>query len=173
MIAAGESPKMAEMLAARMPPGTKGTNRTFLQGSHNPCPGLDDRETSLYVAMAKKAGIDVAGKIYKGSMAKVGLGPLDPRAWVSGTEDVLATCKARGEWCRGAVNYTPPQKPPPPDIPLAEDIVRREVANEAMAAKAVGKKPDLRALREKVIAEKGARKKTPATRRVPARTRYD
>jgi hypothetical protein len=121
---AGESHNISEMLATQDFPGTR-TDREFNQGRCNgnqfeKTPGLGD----YYKARAEAAGVNTTGKTYLSGLASF---PGDPTAWVSDRHDVLRVCREKGFKCSGAVDYTPPEAEPIPDVPIAEDIVEREV----------------------------------------------
>lgn len=141
-IANGESPMFAEMLACRQPPGTRGTDRAFLQGRQN----QEDLNMPKWMrdqltAQMRKAGISTAGKVYISSLArkkhevKPGepWGAGDPYAWVSDLGEAKARCAALGREGWGAATVKASEvRPPTPDVPLAEDIVQGKVA-EAIA----------------------------------------
>lgn len=154
MIAAGESPMMAEMLALQCPPGIGGgAERTFFEGrGANPMAGMPEWQARGALAMAKKAGIVTAGKIYKPSLADK-RGPADPLAWVSDLHDVKRVCELRNYEARGAVRHTARELPPveaprlAPDI--VDDFVQQEIAKEPL------KKHNIGELREKVIEKHG------------------
>lgn len=124
--AKGESMRWALMVASRQAPGTSNTDRNFLCDRH------DNQHhrgaNALYQRAAKRAGINTTGKIFMSSLGKAS----DPRAWVSGLDDVKAACKAKGKTCERLGVYQP-EKPPEPEVPLAEPIVRRRV-KERLAA---------------------------------------
>ena len=155
LVANGVAPRLADMLASRKAPGTRGTDSVFLQGQqHDPFAGLSAWETAVRAEQARAAGIVTTGKVFKSGLAdKRGAG--DPLAWVSSMDDVKKAAAIKGKVLQGAVNYTPPELPPKPDIKLAEDLVRKYARQEI--AKDPTKKWNKRELREKVIAERGAR----------------
>jgi hypothetical protein len=151
LIEEGNNSGFAAMLAQRRPPGSKGTDRAFLEGTH----GWADRMWPVNArnihSIAKKAGISTQGKIYKGGLGR----PNDPMAWISSAGDVLAAAKAKGYTVTGAVNYQAPAQQPK-RIKMADDVahdyMRRELAADPALAEKVKKKPKkLMELKEKVV----------------------
>jgi hypothetical protein len=89
-IANGCSPLLADLLASRQAPGSKGTEKAFMQDRNNngdldkmPAPMREE-----LLNAAHSAGVSVSGKW-----------------WVSGRDDVLRICKERNLNCEGNVNY--------------------------------------------------------------------
>jgi hypothetical protein len=113
---AGESHAMAEMLATRSFPGIKGTDSSFMRGTHHQDTQLD----RIRYGEAAANGIDTNGKRYLAGLARF---PGDPEAWISGQSDVLRICRDRGWNCHGMVDYEAPPVEATPDIPIGEDIV--------------------------------------------------
>lgn len=114
---------LQEMLATRTPPGTKGTEKAFLQGRDD-LGAMPVNSRAKWMRMAKKAGMSLDGKVH---MSGIGSGL---ESWVSNFDEGLERLKARGDRCvyrHGELVYEPPEKPPTPDVPLAEDIVRDSV----------------------------------------------
>lgn len=106
----GASPLFADMLASRQPPGTRATERAFMQGRNNN-EDLEKMNKTLRDALlneAKQAGVSIAGKTYCSGIARR---VNDPGAWVSGRDDVLAKVKRNGWSCEGNVNYRPAEVP--------------------------------------------------------------
>lgn len=109
-IANGCSPAFADMLASQQPPGTRGTDRAFMQGRNNN-EDLNRMHKSLrndLLETARKAGVSVSGKTYCSGLARYAH---DPSAWVSSNDEIVAKCKQNGWDCKGSVNYTPPDPP--------------------------------------------------------------
>lgn len=120
----GNNPGFAAMLALKSPPGAKSDRefvRDFAHGKQFDKMGRASRNYIL--GSAKKAGININGKIYKSGLGK----PSDPLAWVSDSGDVLRTAKLKNLYVEGRVNYTPPEMPPPKPKLMAKDILRNEV----------------------------------------------
>lgn len=124
----GQSHNMAEMLATRSFPGIRGTDSTFMQGTHMQDGLLD----GVRQRMAAQAGVDTNGRRYISGLARF---PGDPEAWVSGLSDVKRICTDRGWNCHGAFEHEAPEPlfSPAPDVPIAEDIVYQHVSNELAA----------------------------------------
>lgn len=127
MIAAGESPRMAEVLASRSFPGVR-TDSTFNRGRCNgnqfeKTPWLGDH----YRSVAESHGVNVVGKQYLHQLADF---PGDPRAWVSSRAEVEKVCLERGYSCQGAVDVKPRAtgEDPTPSYTVAPDLIQREVA---------------------------------------------
>lgn len=116
--------RFLDMTRSKIAPGTGGTDRAFLQGhvlNHN----LQDMPVWMqqnYVTRARKAGINITGKVYKSGLADK-RGPADPRAWVSDLNDVRHVCEDRSLYCEGSFHHTPEQPPPTPDCPLADSAI--------------------------------------------------
>jgi len=97
----GVSHLMAEMLALQSPPMSN-TDREFLEGQGGCYDQFQGNEFlgNYYGGMAKKAGVDTAGKVYLSGLAAF---PGDPRAWVAGRGDAQRVCEDRGWSCDGSV----------------------------------------------------------------------
>ena len=118
----GTSHTLAEMFALRSPPGTRFTEKAFLEGRKM---NMDDPVDRLAVQRAHAAGISTQGKVYIGGLAD-GRGPADPAAWVSSADDVLAVAKRRQLKVEGALRYDPgPVQEKEPKYKIAPDIMRR------------------------------------------------
>lgn len=146
------SPRFAEMCAMQQAPGSKGTDRAFSEGAWRQMESMDKWNRDNIVKIAKKAGINTAGKCYKGGLGHY----TDPAAWVSTADDVLAVAKARNLTVTGAVTHQG-HVSEPKRIKLAKDVVERHAQRElqrdpALAAR-VKKNPKLlNSVREKVAA---------------------
>lgn len=121
----GSSHKWADMVAHRQPPGCK-TDREFLRGH---CCGNQFEKTphvgNYYRSIADRAGVDITGKVYMGTLAEY---PGDPRAWISGRGDAQRLCEERGWGCEGAVNVKMREREnPPEEVAVADDIVAERV----------------------------------------------
>jgi hypothetical protein len=159
-IAKGASPLFADMLAHQRPPGTKGTDRTFLEGRQ--CQE-DIRDMPPLIAnqwkrMLKKKGVSAAGKVYCSALARkhneVGPGEYwgsgDPYAFVSDLGEAKAKALALGRDISGCIDVKAPERPPKPDTPLANDIIARK-AQELANANPGRKFKDVVELREAII----------------------
>lgn len=119
---------MAQMLAERQAPGSKGTDRAFMEGRNN---GgyLDDMPDFLrqkFLQKAKRAGVSLAGKTYVSGLATEAC---DPHAWVSGVDELMSRVKAQNAHLTGIREHVAVDVPPPPSTPLAEDLVQESVRN--------------------------------------------
>ena len=107
----GASPMFADMLASRQPPGTKGTERAFMEGRMHNSGIPDSMPRNLRTKLlheAKQAGVDVSGKVYVSGLARR---PNDPYGWCAGRDEVLAKVKANGWSCEGNVTHKPSETP--------------------------------------------------------------
>jgi hypothetical protein len=159
-----------EMLKSRRAPVMKGSDRAFLEGDviHHGLQGIRRDMAEHMVAEARRAGINITGKVYKGGLADQ-RGPADPEAWVGSTDDVLAVCKRKKLRCNGIVHYEPPPAPPPPDVPLAPHIVE-DLAREYIAEDPDLSRKPIQEIREMVIDKHGTPSKF---RNPPKKKSYD
>ena len=154
------SHKFAEMCALQCPPGTKATDRAFMQGAHRQMEDMDPKNRELILDIAKKAGISTQGKCHKAGLGR----PEDPAAWVSSSDDVLRVAKARNLNVSGVVNHKAVDNlQEPKRVKLAEDIIQRMMKrtlerDPSLAAKVKQKPKRLCELREAIVA-KHSRKK--------------
>jgi hypothetical protein len=141
--AKGQSHAMAELLAFRLPPGTKGSDKAFMQGRNNG-EWLNDYqpiERRRLLEKARKAGINPNGKVYMNSLAR---SSSDDRAWVSDVGEAMKLRQIRVDELKRS------EEAPP--VRLAEDMVQAKVAE----AVAVNPMADRRELREMIIEKHGA-----------------
>jgi hypothetical protein len=105
MIAAGQNERFASMCALQQPPGTKGSDRAFMEGrlSGNWLDDLPKRQATWMVKEARAAGINPTGKFYLSGIADK-RGHLDPEAWVGSVDDVKRVARARNLTVQGAVS---------------------------------------------------------------------
>jgi hypothetical protein len=139
--------RWAEMCALQCPPGTKGTERAFLEGRQNneQFDSLPRRQAQYMIREAKQAGINPSGKYYVAGIADK-RGWRDPAAWVSSNDDVLKVAQKRRLAVSGSVNYDPGPAPPQRKV-LSESIIKEEVRKE----KRKNPSADAKDLRAKVI----------------------
>lgn len=106
LVNAGMSPNLAGILASRTPPGSMGTDRALMDGRLNnqQLDLLPPKRAQELVNAAKKAGIDINGKMYCGGLAD-SRGPSDPGAWVDSVGDVKRVAQQRDLSVSGAVNF--------------------------------------------------------------------
>lgn len=119
--------RWAVMCALQCPPGTKGTDRAYMEGRLNQ-QQFDDMPKKMASRMlreAQAAGINTTGKYYCAGIADR-RAYCDPRAWVDSTADVLKVARERNLTVEGAVNHhgtvMPPQR-----TALSETIIKEEM----------------------------------------------
>lgn len=154
IVAKGETAQWAAMCAMRSPPGSRYTERAFLQDMNSGVDKMNHIVRDHTYEMARRAGISTQGKVHK-----PGLGPAsDPGAWVSSMDDVLAVAKARNLTISGAVNHKAVERiGQQKKVSLAPDLIkryRREYLKQdpALAAKVRKNKKASRELTERIIA---------------------
>lgn len=130
MIADGQSERFAVMCALQTPPGTKGSDRAFMEGRNNNewMKRLPPRQAARMVREAAAVGINTSGKYYMGGIADK-RGHMDPEAWVGSIDDVKRVARKRDLEVHGAVEYTPPQKKRK-KVDIAPDILAEQVKAE-------------------------------------------
>lgn len=139
--------RWAEMVALQIAPGTKGTDRAFLEGRQNN-QQLDDlpkRQAEYMIREARAAGISISGKHYVAGIADH-RGWRDPAAWVSSNDDVLKVAQKRRLAVSGSVNYDPGPAPRKTKV-LSESIIKDEMRKELRKNPRANKGE----LREKII----------------------
>lgn len=152
----GATERWASMCALQQPPGVKGTDRAFMQGRMNN-QQLDqmpvDHARNI-VTLAKRAGINVSGKYYAGGLAD-GRGPADPRAWVSGSDDIKRVAMERNLTVSGAVDHKGMPMDRPKSKPLSERLTKELMRQERK------NNPGMKAgeLREMVVSKYGRKVK--------------
>ena len=139
--------RWASMVALQVPPGTKGTDRAFLEGRQNneQLDAMPKRQANYVAKEARDAGISISGKHYCAGIADR-RGWRDPAAWVTSNDDVLRVARRRKLHVSGNVNYDPGEAPPK-RVLLSESIIRDEIKKEKR------KNPHAKVgeLREKII----------------------
>jgi hypothetical protein len=149
--------RLAEMLATHQVPGARGVDRHFWQGFmlNNGFQKGDLCEPEIR-AEAKAAGIETAGKIYMGCLARPGMGGGDPLAWVADISDARTSARIQGKNLQGITTFKAdlPDKEPEavrlaPD--LIEEMMQRELRKNLEWAR------DLDGLRQFVIEEYGSK----------------
>lgn len=154
-LASGATEQFAIMCALQTPPGTRGTDRAFMEGRYNnqQLDSMPARQAKYVAAEAKAAGINISGKYYVGGLAD-NRGWRDPEAWVSSNDEVLKVAQKRRRAVSGSVNYDPGPAPPKRKL-ISESIVREEVAK----AKRLNPRAKVGELREKIIEKHAYRAK--------------
>lgn len=129
-IKSGGTEAFAIMCALQTPPGTKGSDRAFMEGRYNnqQLDGMPERQAKYVAKEARQAGINISGKYYVGGLAD-GRGWRDPKAWVSSNDEVLKVAQERRMSVSGSVNYDPGPAPPQRKL-INERIVKEEVAKQ-------------------------------------------
>jgi hypothetical protein len=119
--------RWAEMCALQEPPGTKGSDRAFMEGRLNQqwLDGMPKKQANNILREARAAGINPNGKVYMGGLAD-GRAHRDPMAWVDSTADILKVAKARNLTVEGAVTHQGQAVPPVRKV-LNERIVQEEL----------------------------------------------
>lgn len=137
MVANGQTEQFALMCALQQPPGTKGTDRAFMEGrlSGNWLDELPKRQANWMVKEAKAAGINPTGKFYLSGIADK-RGHLDPEAWVDSVDDIKRVARARNLSVQGMVNIEAKSEARP-DVALNPKIARE------LAKKEIAKSPKL------------------------------
>jgi hypothetical protein len=131
MIANGMTERFAIMCALQQPPGTRGTDRAFMEGRYGNewMKNQPQALTQRMLSDAKKAGISTSGKFYMGGIADA-RGHCDPEAWVDSTADVLRVAQKRDLEVHGIVEYVPPAKAPQKEVDINPRILREHVRKE-------------------------------------------
>lgn len=139
--------RWAAMVALQQPPGTKGTDRAFLEGRQNneQLDAMPKRQAEYVARDARQAGINISGKYYCAGIADR-RGWKDPAAWVTSNDDVLRVARKRRLHVTGSVNYDPGEAPPK-RVLLSESIIKDELRKE----KRKNPKAKTGELREKII----------------------
>lgn len=138
MIADGQSMRFALMCSLQVAPGTKGSDRAFMEGrlSGNWMDSLPKRQAKWMLEEAKKAGINPNGKFYMSGLADK-RGHMDPEAWVDSVDDVKRVARKRNLNVQGIVNIE------------ARDEGRKDVAlnprlEKELAKKEMAKNPSMK-----------------------------
>jgi hypothetical protein len=137
MIADGQSVAFALMCSLQQPPGTRGSDRAFMEGrlSGNWLDDLPKRQANWMVKEAKAAGINPSGKFYLSGIADK-RGHLDPEAWVDSVADVKRVAKKRNLSVQGMVNVQSSE------VPRKSEILNPKIEQE-LAKKELSKHPRL------------------------------
>lgn len=160
MIEAGQHPQFAEMCALQQPPGTRGTDRAFMQGRYNG-QFFDSMPIPLarrLIREARRAGINVEGKFYMGGLADK-RGHRDPAAWIDSVADIKRVAQERDLHVTGIVEHTPPEKPPPKSVDIAPDILRDHVKREMKANPRLTKGEAAERVKDRIVPHWKKRKK--------------
>lgn len=137
MIAAGQTPRFAEMCALQQAPALQGTDDQWNRGRNNAewLDQLPTKQAKRILREAKAAGISTEGKFYMSGLSTKA-GHLDPEAWVSSRADVLRVAEKRKLEVKGQISYTPPEGVAPPqrrnamNPKLVRELARKEMRAE-------------------------------------------
>lgn len=161
LIAAGNPPGFAAMLALQSPPGSRNTDRAFSQGQQHKMERMNPTVRKALLFKAKQAGINTDGKFYCGGLGRYE----NPVAWVSSAQDVVDSAKLQGLTVEGVISHKGTQKDiaPVPSVALAPDLVNQMAgkmlkADPALAEKCRKSKKARGELRERVIATHGRKR---------------
>lgn len=153
-----ENLEFAAMCAMRTPAGARYSDRAMDAGIHSLMGKIHPKNRKKIFEQAKKAGINVAGKVYNGSLGK----PNNPLAWVTCADDVRKSAKLQNLTMDGAlkhVGYTP-DPPATKGKKLAKDLVdemetKYTSEDRALAAKVKKNPKARRELREAIVEKHG------------------
>lgn len=120
---AGQTHKFAEMCALQKPFGLQGTDSSFFDSA---LAGQEDGDRFIrqYRQQAEAAGIDTAGAVYLGGLARY---PGDPRAWVRSRGEIKRLCEEQNLECHGAVRHTARDVEPSPAVDLDPALLDAEL----------------------------------------------
>lgn len=126
-LASGATERFAEMVALQAPPGTRGSDRAFMEGRLNnqQFDDMPKKQANWLLQEARRAGINPTGKVYVGGLAD-SRGHRDPEAWVSDVDDVARVAKRRNLHVEGAVRHTGHEVPPVRKA-LSDRIIKEEM----------------------------------------------
>jgi hypothetical protein len=135
----------AAMVATQIAPGTKGSDRAFMEGRLNnqQLDEMPTRQAKFISQQARDAGISISGKYYCGGIADH-RGWRDPEAWVSSNDDIRRVAMKRGHTVAGSVNYDAGPPPPVKRKALSERIIKEEIAREKRLNPGLKVTPELR-----------------------------
>jgi len=159
LIASGNSPNMAAMLASQQAPGVWNTEANFTKRENERMSSMGSDRVEDIVKIARRAGINTQGKTYNGSLGKYD----DPSAWVSGKDDVRAAAIAKGMNIDGMVKvdgYRGPKKKKRLADDIVDDLERNARSKNAKLDESCKKSDNARKdLRKQIIDKHGSKKK--------------
>lgn len=119
--------RWALMCATQTPPGTKGTDRAFMEGRLNgqQFDDMPERMAKQMLREAHAAGISTTGKYYVGGIADK-RAYCDPEAWVDSTADIVKVAQKRNLTVEGAVTHKGTPVPPKRQV-LSERIIKEDM----------------------------------------------
>jgi len=119
---AGESHKMAEVLACRSFPGVK-SDAIFNEGKFSSSSGKVGIEQEWLSKQAEDVGVSTTGKWYCRGLASF---PGDPTAWVDSRGDVLRIAKEKNMTVHGYVEHQGYETDGGGDTVIGDDIIENE-----------------------------------------------
>jgi hypothetical protein len=133
LIRDGQTERFAEMCALMQPPGTKGLDRTLMEGRYNQewLNDMPKHQADRIVREAKQAGINISGKFYMSGLADK-RGHCDPAAWIDSTADISRVAEERNLTVSGVVNRK--GRPVAPERKALSAEHTRKFVREEMAA---------------------------------------
>lgn len=156
-----DAARFAEMLAARRGPAMNGSDQAFNDDVSIRHHGLQDEPLGLQehmISQARRAGINITGKVFKGGIAERHLGAADPKAWVSSFDEMVSVAAERDLIVnRGGKRYNDDDNyVPPPEVDLHPRLVRDMIVKDCIANPELARKPvaELKAM----VTEKYGRK---------------
>lgn len=125
MIDEGQSPRFAEMCACQIAPGTKGTDRTLMEGRLNneQFDKMPKDHAQKMIKAAKECGVNPNGKYYAAGLADK-RGTHDPKAWIDSAADVTRVAQERNLTVSGAIHHQGRKMPRPKSPVLSERLTK-------------------------------------------------
>lgn len=153
-----ENLEFAAMCALKTPAGARYSDRAMDAGLHSLMGKIHPKNRKKIFERAKKAGINVAGKAYNGSLGA----PDNPLAWVTCADDVRNSAKLQNLTMDGALKHQGyiPDPPARRGKNLASDLVAefetKYTSEDPKLAAKVRKSPKARReLRERIVEKHG------------------
>lgn len=131
MIADGQDERFALMCAVGQAPGTRGSDRAFMEGRLDGSwlNKMPRHQAQRMLREAQAAGISTSGKMFIGGLADK-RGHQDPCAWVDSVSDVKRVAEHRNLEVQGIVTHRAREVPPPQAKDISDRILAENVAEE-------------------------------------------
>lgn len=131
MIAAGQEERFAIMCALQQAPGTRGTDRAFMEGRMDGSwlDRMPPHQARRMLQEARSAGIATSGKMYVGGLAD-SRGHKDPMAWVDSVADVKRVAEERNLEVTGIATHRARQVAPAEAKEISGRLLAENVAEE-------------------------------------------
>jgi hypothetical protein len=131
MIRNGQDERFAVMCALGQAPGTRGSDRAFMEGRLDGSwlNRMPPHQARRMLREAQAAGISTIGKTYIGGLAD-SRGHRDPMAWVDSVADVKRVAVERNLEVTGIVTHRAREVPPPQHKDISDSILAENVAAE-------------------------------------------